>query len=637
MTATMRGIAVALLLLSATSAAAADTDTDDVADQIAERNQLSIAVKALDRGDYTTALPAFRWLAEQGHAEAQYFVGAMYDLGQGVPEDDRQAVVWYRKAAEQGHASAQVSLGVMYDFGRGVPEDDRQAVVWYLKAAEQGHSGAQFNLGVMYDFGEGVPEDDRQAVVWYRKAAEQGDAGAQYNLGLLYAKGEGVPKDYVRAYAWFNLAAAQAEENAAEVRTLVRRLMTAAQIAEAQRLSRDLAARIESGHVEAAPSAMPDGPVPPPRPSREAVLQAQTYLALLGYDPGPLDGWQGERTTAAVRRFQSDLDMTPTGQISEALLLLLVVAASDPQEEPAEPERSGSGFTVGAHGEVVTNHHVVDGCARVAVGRSGETLAATVRATDAANDLALLEAPRAAGTAATFSRSPRARLGAAVTVAGYPLHGFVSRALNVTRGSVSAMVGLRDDARLLQITAPVQSGNSGGPVLDAAGNVIGVVASKLDAVHAARSTGDVPQNVNFAIKGALVRGFLDIHGVDYRRRAVGCGALPDAARSTGAWASPSRCTAGNRPPRGDVAVAEALHVERGAQVAVVDAHVGVRSEDRLGAVGDADAGGGEHGGVVGAVADRHRVTEVETSAPAPRAAGSRPWRRCRGSARRRRP
>lgn len=104
-------------------------------------------------------------------------------------------------------------------------------------------------------------------------------------------------------------------------------------------------------------------------------------------------------------------------------------------------------------------------------------------------------------------------------VAGYPLRGLLSDRLNVTNGNVSALAGLGGDPKRLRITAPVQPGNSGGPLLDATGNVIGVVVSKLDAVRTAELTGDIPQNVNFAIKGALVRGFLDIHGAAYRRQA----------------------------------------------------------------------------------------------------------------------
>jgi uncharacterized protein len=75
----------------------------------------------------------------------------MYDRqGQGVPEDDAEAVKWYRMAAEQGLANAQLNLGVMYDYGQGVPEDDAEAVKWYRMAAEQGLANAQFNLGYMY-------------------------------------------------------------------------------------------------------------------------------------------------------------------------------------------------------------------------------------------------------------------------------------------------------------------------------------------------------------------------------------------------------------------------------------------------------------------------------------------------------
>ena len=74
-----------------------------------------------------------------------------------MPEDDAAAVKWFRKAAEQGGADAQFFLGVMYAKGEGVLEDDAEAVKWYRKAAEQGYAGAQFNLGRMYANGDGVP------------------------------------------------------------------------------------------------------------------------------------------------------------------------------------------------------------------------------------------------------------------------------------------------------------------------------------------------------------------------------------------------------------------------------------------------------------------------------------------------
>ena len=91
-----------------------------------------------------------------------------------------------KRLAERGLAFAQVNLALMYDNGEGVPENDAEAVRWYRLAAEQGYASGQYNLGLMYDLGEGVPEDDAEAVRWYRLAAEQGNAAAQFNLGYIY-------------------------------------------------------------------------------------------------------------------------------------------------------------------------------------------------------------------------------------------------------------------------------------------------------------------------------------------------------------------------------------------------------------------------------------------------------------------
>jgi S1-C subfamily serine protease len=100
-----------------------------------------------------------------------------------------------------------------------------------------------------------------------------------------------------------------------------------------------------------------------------------------------------------------------------------------------------------------------------------------------------------------------------VIVAGFPLGQVLAGGLNVTTGSVSALAGPRNNAAMVQITAPVQSGNSGGPVLDQRGQVIGVVVGKLNALRIAAYTGDVPQNVNFAINRSVVRTFLEANGV----------------------------------------------------------------------------------------------------------------------------
>jgi len=106
-----------------------------------------------------------------------------------------------------------------------------------------------------------------------------------------------------------------------------------------------------------------------------------------------------------------------------------------------------------------------------------------------------------------------------VVAVGFPLHGLLASSANVATGTVSALAGIGDDIRYLQISAPVQPGNSGGPLLDMSGNVVGVVVAKLDALRVAEATGDIPQNVNFAIKDAVARSFLEAKGVEYETAA----------------------------------------------------------------------------------------------------------------------
>jgi len=137
---------------------------------------------------YSQSFEKTKLLAEQGNATAQTNLGFMYDFGEGVPENDAEAVKWYRLAAEQGDVTAQFNLGVTYDNGRGVPENDAEAVKWYRLAAEQGYDLAQFNLGAMYDNGEGVPQNDIRAYVWLSVAAAQGHEAARGNRDIVSEK-----------------------------------------------------------------------------------------------------------------------------------------------------------------------------------------------------------------------------------------------------------------------------------------------------------------------------------------------------------------------------------------------------------------------------------------------------------------
>jgi len=183
---------------------------------------------------------------------------------------------------------------------------------------------------------------------------------------------------------------------------------------------------------------------------------------------------------------------------------------------PPEPEgnRFGTGFVVSSQGHILTNNHVVAGC-RALTTRQGKPLHVLSR--NASSDLALLQADFAPGSVAVFRAGPSPKLGDSVVAFGFPLPGLLSSDGNVSAGILSATSGLQNDVRFVQISAPVQPGNSGGPLFDTSGHVIGVVVAKLDAIRVAQATGDVPQNVNFAVHWSEVRAFLEEAGVPYQK------------------------------------------------------------------------------------------------------------------------
>ncbi|MCX7379896.1 MAG: trypsin-like peptidase domain-containing protein [Alphaproteobacteria bacterium] len=181
---------------------------------------------------------------------------------------------------------------------------------------------------------------------------------------------------------------------------------------------------------------------------------------------------------------------------------------------------TGTGFVV-APGRLLTNAHVVQGCTRVTARNSAnQTVAARIGPADARRDLAILSVPDGFGPPLSFRETPPVRRGDQVVTYGFPLTGLLSSGPTLTTGDVSALAGLRDNPLHFQISAPVQPGNSGGPLLDAQGNIVGVVTSKLNAARVAQMTGgDIPQNINFAVKGSEALAFLTEQGVHPWRAA----------------------------------------------------------------------------------------------------------------------
>ena len=144
------------------------------------------------------------------------------------------------KLAESNDPVAEYRLAQMYATGNGVEGNKKEALTWLERAADHGNTEAQYELGNALREGSGVAQDYERAAKWLQLAAEHENANAQYALGQMYRGGMGGPPDNARAYMWFNLAAAQGLPGAAAQRDLVLRLLSPAQVLEAQAEGRRL-------------------------------------------------------------------------------------------------------------------------------------------------------------------------------------------------------------------------------------------------------------------------------------------------------------------------------------------------------------------------------------------------------------
>ena len=198
----------------------------------------------------------------------------------------------------------------------------------------------------------------------------------------------------------------------------------------------------------------------------------------------------------------------------------------DPEAEGSDPDdgvrgsaSSGTAFFVSESGHLITNFHVVSECSSIQFQLPGEPpVAATVIATNAVYDLALLKT-ELEKPPANFPFARRPDLGQEIVVYGFPLRGDLSSQGNLTSGVISALTALNDDLSMFQVSAQIQPGNSGGPVLDRYGAVTGVIVAMADSGYFAEQSGSIPQNINFAIRPGIVQSFLDINNIDYQYSA----------------------------------------------------------------------------------------------------------------------
>jgi TPR repeat protein len=393
-------------------------------------------------------------------------------------------------AATGGDAKAQYELGRKHAHGDGIPKNYRLAFEWLEKSAEQGNPKAQNALGYMYAEGKGTEQSHKTAHEWIKRAAAQGNVEAKFNLGALYRAGHGIPKDKTQSLKWFSTAA-RAGFHHAQYNLGIAHENGDGITQDSLQAYAWYSLAASNGNSDAAKSREKIAKNMKP----EQILAAQKLS----------NQWLTENLS------ETPVDARSGNAMNEHLFVL----------KPLTLKGSGTGFYVTKAGLILTTNHVIDGCREIVIQTPGqESLKAKIVAQDATNDIALLKAVSKSGAMAVFQAGSRLAPGDEIVSFGFPLSQILASAGNLTTGQVSSLSGIRDDSRHFQITAPLQQGNSGGPILNAYGKVVGMASGKLRAFAVALVTGDIPQNVNFAIKGKIIETFLEANRIKFQRNSV---------------------------------------------------------------------------------------------------------------------
>lgn len=188
-----------------------------------------------------------------------------------------------------------------------------------------------------------------------------------------------------------------------------------------------------------------------------------------------------------------------------------------PPSIPGKIIGTGTGWFV-APEIVVTNYHVIEGGRNFSLAlRNGVEINAQLNSIDRVNDIAILRVTKRIESPKYLPLSSKTeKQGARVFTLGFPHVDVLGQKSKLTDGLVSSITGLEDDHRFYQISVPLQAGNSGGPLINLRGGVVGIVTAKLSAVTMYNATGDLPENVNYAVKTAYLKILLDSEGIQYK-------------------------------------------------------------------------------------------------------------------------
>lgn len=457
--------------------------------------------------DLERAIPLLTEPAEQGNWKAQLALASLYQEGrESIAADRTSSAKWWEALSLQTAPGVQKAIGDKYVRwetpgykngsnkyrGRSLTFDETNKVAadWYEKAESQGDATAAYALSQMYGKGIGRNSNESRSTNYLKKAAEKGHGDAQFELGAAYLVGKGVPKDFSQAFHWFakatNPGPAYHSSKSASAQSALGVLYE-----NGWGVDSDSVAAYAWYNVAAA----------------AGLEKANEHRASL----------EGKLTSEQLRNAQSmSRDWKPGLAMVRPDTPLSSTTAGQPAGETLKAVSMGTGFVISAAGDVLTNQHVVADCKEIRV--PSESKVAKHIVADQSNDLALIRLQGEYKHVARMADADETRQGDEIVVFGFPLDGYLSSSGNITFGLISAQAGPGNNSSIIQITAPVQPGNSGGPVLDRKGRVVGVVTGKADAIRVAKMTGDIPQNINFAVEARTVKAFLDGNHIEYRKK-----------------------------------------------------------------------------------------------------------------------
>jgi hypothetical protein len=441
------------------------------------RSLISTLWENFEKEPFLDRAEAYRWLrraADAGDGRAVMRLAYF----KAPPSAKDESVESLLKLAGQGTTFAMSSLGERYSRGDGVKKDQKEAFRWYSRGAEAGDVLAQRETGLRYLNGNGVAKDPSAAFSWFKKAAEQKDARSMFMVGQIYQKGNGVRKNTSEALRWFERAGSAGDVQAMFELSLA--------YAVGEIVPRDNVKAY--GWVNVAVARADSDEI------RKILLEIRGRIESTATKGQIAEGQDLSRAiTAGIEGFYASQANPKQG------------VQSAPQ--PSPKRERGTAWAITADGCLVTCAHVVSAGALIRVtSTSGKTMTATLLKLDKDRDLAVL---RIAAPTRPLTLEFSADAGDKVATIGFPNALIQGREPKLTEGIISSTSGLNDDRTALQISVPVQPGNSGGPLLNMNGHVVGVVHARLSDLEELRRSGVVPQTVNFAIKIQEIEPLLD--------------------------------------------------------------------------------------------------------------------------------